>query len=31
VTGVVDLGGVAPLPVEEQAGNGWRQIAEVTR
>jgi two-component system chemotaxis sensor kinase CheA len=29
VTGVVDLGGVPPLPVEEAVSNGWNQIAEV--
>ncbi|MGB8261371.1 MAG: chemotaxis protein CheW, partial [Terracidiphilus sp.] len=28
VTGVVDLGGVAPLPVSEEAPGEWSQIAE---
>jgi two-component system chemotaxis sensor kinase CheA len=28
VTGVVDLGGVAPLPVGESASGQWDEIAE---
>jgi two-component system chemotaxis sensor kinase CheA len=31
VTGVVDLGGVAPLPVEERAPQEWNQIVEAVR
>ena len=31
VTGVVDLGSVSPLPVDEQAANEWSQMAEVGR
>jgi two-component system chemotaxis sensor kinase CheA len=31
VTGVVDLGSVAPLPVDEQATEEWNQMAEVAR
>jgi two-component system chemotaxis sensor kinase CheA len=30
VTGVVDLGGVSPLPVEEPAPGEWRQVEEAT-
>jgi chemotaxis signal transduction protein len=31
VTGVVDLGAVAPLPAKENAANEWNQIAEAVR
>ncbi len=31
VTGVVDLGGVAPLPVDEQATHEWGQMTEVAQ
>ncbi len=31
VTGLVDLGGVAPLPVETNSQNEWNQIAEAVR
>ena len=31
VTGLVDLGGVAPLPVETNSQNVWNQIAEAVR
>jgi two-component system chemotaxis sensor kinase CheA len=31
VTGLVDLGGVAPLPVETNSQNEWEQIAEAVR
>ena len=31
VTGVVDLGAVAPLPVDEQLSNEWSQMAEVAQ
>jgi two-component system chemotaxis sensor kinase CheA len=31
VTGVVDLGGIAPLPVDEQATGEWSQRTEVTQ
>jgi two-component system chemotaxis sensor kinase CheA len=31
VTGVVDLGGVAPLPVDEQMSNEWSQMTEVAQ
>jgi two-component system chemotaxis sensor kinase CheA len=29
VTGIVDLGGVAPLPVDDKAAGDWSQMAEV--
>ena len=31
VTGVVDLGGVAPLPVQESAPGDWSQMTEAAR
>jgi two-component system chemotaxis sensor kinase CheA len=31
VTGVVDLGGVPPLPVAENAQMEWNQVAEAVR
>jgi hypothetical protein len=31
VTGVVDLGSVTPLPVEESAPGEWGQMAEAER